>query len=75
MDISDVTACSFLDSHGRYAKRADQISLVRLFTGEACDHRDITAAEYSVLTNEQRTTLTNLPGRPACIDTAGKSNF
>jgi hypothetical protein len=74
MDISNVTACVYLDNLGRYAKAPEFIHTVRLFSGEGCDHVDITAAQHKALTLAQRTTLEGLGGRPECIDTEGKSN-
>lgn len=75
MNLESFTAVVYLDKHGRYAKQTEEVATVVLFRGDGCDDSvELTSDEYDSLSEDDRTTLGALPGRPECIDTTHKSN-
>ncbi len=61
------TASAFLDSDGQYAKDAERVAVVRLFTGAGCEHTDIAVGAYNKLPPTEQQAIKLLPGRPECI--------
>lgn len=72
MDLDVLTASAFLDVHGRYAKREEDVVTVRLFFG--AEEQDLTVEEFDALTIEEHELIRNTGSGAPFIVTEGKSN-
>jgi hypothetical protein len=67
---------AFLDEFGRFAKREEDVTEVRLWAAGALPHQytSLTIAEFDALTKAERDDIRNLGSGAGLVVTEGKSN-